>query len=106
MKHPLDPYTYILVDRKPVQHDNDDNWFMWYGNMENRRVAADMVGEAFVSTIFGGIDRSYGRAPQPLVFETRIFEGEHDGWEKLASSWEEAEACHAEAMELVRKCSN
>jgi len=102
MTHPLDPYTYILVDRKPVNCPNDDRWFMWFGNMENRRVAQTIIGPARVSTIFGGIDRSYGSAPHPQVFETMIFGGKHDGREEWSASWEEAELVHAEMVALVR----
>jgi hypothetical protein len=102
MPHPLDPFTYVLVDRKPVNCSNDDAWFMWFADWDNRLVAQTVVRPALISTVFGGIDRSYGRSPQPLVFETHIFGGEHDGWEEFSSSWEEAELVHAEAVALAR----
>lgn len=101
MTHPLDPFTYILVDRRPVQHNNDDEWFLWFGNMANRRVALTFEGDAMVSTIFSGIDRNYGRG-EPLFFETRILGGEHDGMEWLSSSWDAAEAVHAEAIKFLQ----
>jgi hypothetical protein len=103
MAHPLDPYTYILdADRRPVNVPNDETWFMWFGTYE-RHVAVTHVGVAIISTVFVGIDRSYGSAPHPLVFETRIFGGEHDGWEELSASWSEAELVHAEAIAMMEE---
>lgn len=105
--HPLDPYTYILDDdRRPVNVANDDAWFMWFTNEQLRRVAVDNVGVATISTVFGGIDRSYGHAPHPLVFETMIFGGDHDGWTELSASWAEAELIHAEAVAMIRGTLN
>lgn len=102
MSHPLDQFTYILVDRKPVQHANDDEWGRWFFNMNNRRVAQTQVGDKWVSTIFGGIDRSYGHAPEPLVFETVIFDSDHKAGETWTSAtWEQAERDHAEAVALI-----
>jgi len=101
MTHVLDPYTYILVDRKVVKHANNEAWFMWFGSTE-RHVAVTKHGPVIISTVFVGIDRSYGRAPHPLVFETAIFGGDHDGWEECSASWAEAEAVHADAVALIR----
>jgi hypothetical protein len=99
-EHVLDPYTYILnSDREPMQHPNNDAWFKWFGDLTNRRVAVTEISEGvYVSTVFGGIDRSYGHAPQPLLFETHIFGGEHDGEEWFASTWQEAEKNHVRAV--------
>jgi hypothetical protein len=101
MAHPLDPFTYILVDRKPVNHPNNDNWFLWFGNMDNRRVGLTQIGAVVISTIFGGIDRSYGHGGPPLLFETHVFGGKHDDDEWLTSTWEEAEAKHAEIVQML-----
>jgi hypothetical protein len=101
----LDPYTYILnSDREPVQHPPNEAWFKWFGDLTNRRVAWTKINEdVYVSTVFIGIDRSYGSAPQPWLFETHVFGGEHDGEERFASTWKEAEKNHAEMVALVRK---
>ena len=101
---PLDPFTYILDDeRRLVNVKNDEAWFIWFRDIERRLVARDEIdGDVVVSTIFGGIDRSYGRASAPMVFETIVFGGEHDGWEEWSASWAEAELVHAEACAIVR----
>jgi hypothetical protein len=103
--HVLDPYTYILnANREPVPHPNNDAWFKWFGNLNNRRVAMTEISESiYVSTVFIGIDRSYGSAPQPWLFETHIFGGEHDGEERFAATWKEAEKNHAEVVAVVHE---
>jgi hypothetical protein len=98
----LDPFTYILVDHKPVQHANNGEWFMWFEALEkNRLVAKTQIGDVWVSTVFCGIDRSYGRAPQPVLFETMIFGGEHDQEQWPTVTWEEAEAKHDEVVVML-----
>ena len=96
----LDEFTYILVDRRPVQHRNDDEWFRWYQNVENRRVALTRIDDVTVSTVFDGIDI---RPQRGMLFETKIFGGAHDQKEWLAATWEEAEQCHAKAVALVQQ---
>ena len=100
MSH-LDPYTFILVDRKPVQHPNDDEWFAWYQQIEeNRRVAKTEIGSVSVSTVFTGMDLRPSPG-QGLLFETKVFGGALDGEEWLCATWEEAEQQHARVVELA-----
>lgn len=66
------------------------------------RVARDEIGVTIVSTVFLGLDhRHFGDGP-PVLFETMIFGGPHDEWQKRACTWDEAEATHAAALDLVR----
>ena len=46
----LDEHTFILVDRRPVQHPQDDEWWNWFQNLDNRRVALTEIGDIIVST--------------------------------------------------------
>jgi hypothetical protein len=41
------------------------------------RIGSTKVGHAWVSTVWLGLDHSFGRGP-PLIFETMIFGGSHD----------------------------
>jgi hypothetical protein len=69
----------------------------------DRRVARDEVGPYSVSTVFLGIDHSFGEGP-PLIFETMVF-GPPDGGEvdmDRCSTWAEAEAMHAGFVEKYR----
>ena len=38
----------------------------------------------------------------PLLFETMIFGGPHDGYQERYTFWDEAEAGHAKALGMVR----
>lgn len=102
MSHPMDSLTYILVDRKPVQHANDDEWWRWYNVEENRRVAKDYVGDVCISTVFISLDL---RAPpnRGKLFETKVFRDGNGGEERYAATWEEAERVHAEVVALVKQ---
>ncbi len=67
----------------------------------HRSVARDEIADVCVSTVFLGLDHQWGDGP-PLIFETMVFGGEHDECQWRYSTWEEAEAGHANVVELVR----
>ena len=57
-------------------------------------------GEISVSTVFlMGINHAFGDEVEPILFETMIFGGPMDQYQTRYSTWEEAEAGHAEALE-------
>lgn len=91
---------YILEGKEPVSADLMQ-WATWMENAD-RKVAADTIGDVRISTVFLGLDHSFGEGP-PLLFETLIFEGKHDGDMWRCSTWAEAEKQHADAVALVRK---
>jgi len=66
----------------------------------NRRVAKTQIGDVDISTVFLGLDHQFGDGP-PLVFETMIFGGEHDGDQWRYSTWDEAMKGHEDAVKLV-----
>jgi len=43
----------------------------------------------------------FSESPEPILFETMIFGGEHDGYCVRATSWEKAEEIHKQALELI-----
>lgn len=97
---------YILVDRVPVECPELLKWGMWMENFEDRRVAETEIEGIRVSTVFLGLDHSYSfagrdRKTPPVIFETMIFGGEHDEEQTRCCTWDEAEAMHAEAVELA-----
>jgi len=95
----LDPYTYILIDRKPVQHANDDEWFHWYLDYANRRVAKTTIGDIEISTVF----TSLNIIPQDMaLFETMVFGGPLSGLEEKDATWREAEATHLNITQCVK----
>jgi hypothetical protein len=77
-------------------------WAKWFENVDNRRVAQTNVGAANISTVFLGINHRFGDDDPPILFETMIFGGEHDEYQERCSTWDEAEAMHMRAVELVK----
>jgi len=57
-----------------------------------------------LSTVFLGIDMSWGKHDPPQVFETMIFGGRYDGCSWYFSTWDEAIAGHrviTAAMQVI-----
>lgn len=90
---------YILDGHTPVPTDLM-TWARWYEKAE-RHVGNDHIGEVHVSTVFLGLDHSFGEGP-PQLFETMIFGGPHSDYQERCSTWEEAEAMHQRALAMVR----
>lgn len=65
------------------------------------RVGSDHIGEAWVSTVWLGLDHSFTGTP-PLVFETLIFGGEHDQYMRRYSTKDQARAGHDEIVTALR----
>jgi hypothetical protein len=90
---------YILDGKTPVPADLM-TWAKWF-EAADRHVAKDQIGDVRISTVFLGIDHRRGDGP-PLLFETMIFGGQHEGHQTRASTWAEAEQQHRDAVEMVR----
>jgi hypothetical protein len=98
--------NYILGDdgRTPVACDLME-WARQFearhGDVDPWRVArTEITSGVYVSTVFLGLDHQWGQGP-PLLFETMIFGGEHNGWQDRYSTWDEAESGHAKAVSLA-----
>jgi len=90
---------YILNGKEPVMVNDVIEWAKGF-EINNRIVKQDYIGEIFVSTVFLGIDHSYGDEP-PLLFETMIFGGVPDQYQERYSTWDEAEEGHKRAIKFV-----
>ena len=86
---------YTLDGKKPIECEDLLTWAKWFGTA-NRRVAQDERDGVRVSTVFLGLDHRFGGNGPPILFETMIFGGPHDQDQDRYSTWEEAEAGHAE----------
>ncbi len=89
---------YILKDRQAVPASLEE-WAKWFQTAD-RIVAKSDVGDVSVSTVFLGLDHSFGDGP-PMLFETMIFGGEHDEYQDRCSTWKEAEQMHTKAVALA-----
>lgn len=66
----------------------------------NRVVAQTTVGESKISTVFLGLDHSFGDGP-PLLFETMVFGGPMADEMERYATYDEAEAGHAAMVAKV-----
>jgi hypothetical protein len=65
------------------------------------RIGSDRVGDAWISTVWLGIDHGYGHGP-PIIFETMIFGGRDDGFQARYATKEAALAGHRRVVEAVK----
>jgi len=73
---------------------------MWY-ETANRTVQLDQIGDAKVSTVFLGLDHGFSRATDPVLWETMIFGGPHDGYQDRCSTFAEAVEMHRKAVRVA-----
>ena len=96
---------YVLDGKVPVRCDDTTTWGKTYANNTKRRVARDELGDVSVSTMFLGLDHSFGDGP-PQLFETMVFGGPLDGEMERCSTWSEAELQHMEmCMRVVKEAA-
>jgi hypothetical protein len=87
--------------KTPVLCESAAEWGRLF-DREKRKVAFTQVGDINVSTVFLGLDHSYGDGT-PILFETMIFGGEHDEYQNRCATWEGALKMHKKALALVRE---
>lgn len=91
---------YVLDEQgNPMGEDNIDVWSSWFINADGT-VAIDEVSGVLISTMFLGVDHSSGNG-KPLLFETMIFGGVHDGYMDRYTMRDEALIGHVRAVKLV-----
>jgi len=92
--------NYILEGHKPVPVDDILIWGKWFQTADCHVAKTTISEKINVSTVFLGLDHSFGNGP-PLLFETMIFGGEHDQYQDRYETWEQAEAGHKKAVQMV-----
>lgn len=76
-------------------------WAAWFEKSLDRYIAVFGAGKVRVSTVFLGIDHNWSDQGPPLLFETMIFGGKHDGYQVRTATYDEALAAHRDAVQLV-----
>lgn len=71
-------------------------------SIEARLVGTTEVGDSRVSTVFLGLDHSYGEG-DPVLFETLVFDGALDGEMERYHTFEEAKAGHLAMVKRVQE---
>lgn len=102
----------ILVGHEVRRVKTMHEWGQWFelasktpgprGRCTMRHVDDDTVGEIRVSTVFIGIDHSWGAGPPPLWFETMVFGGKLDQMMQRYTTWEQAQAGHAYLLAIAK----
>ncbi len=93
---------YILnAEGQPEQCHDLLAWAHWFEKAD-RHVAHDTVGDVKVSTVFMGLDHSFGMQGGPILYETMVFGGPLDGGQDRYSTRAEAEVGHAAILERVK----
>lgn len=83
-------------------------WAMWYEyshqskGKDNRILQQDHIGGIFISTIFLGLDHSFGVGP-PILWETMIFRGKDVQWMRRYRTRAQAVRGHKKAVKMVVK---
>jgi RimJ/RimL family protein N-acetyltransferase len=95
---------YILrADGTPVEEPDLERWAHWMADAHARRVAWTEVGQWTISTVFLGIDHSFGHGP-PLLWETMVFgPAPWDDAQWRYTNREAALAEHDQIAERVRR---
>lgn len=96
---------YLDDDHRPVKFEDADMEKnplafarAWGKISEQRRVDHTQISdEVHVSTVFLGLDHSYGRGP-PVLFETMIFGGPLDHSQWRYATWDDALVGHDMAV--------
>ncbi len=89
----------------PVYTDDVLVWGRWFEEATKTRrrvVGNEKVNGITVSTVFLGIDQSYGDGSLPILFETMVFDGPLDGEMDRYATWDEALAGHQAMVERVK----
>jgi hypothetical protein len=101
MKH-----LFILgPDRQPIHVEDVLTWARWYETAKR-----DIEGSPWesngvrVSTVFLGINSNFNFSDptaEPVLWETMIFGGEHDGYQRRYTSDDDARTGHAMTILIV-----
>jgi hypothetical protein len=98
---------YILTDdnQEPVLCPDLMEWGRWMQDTDRRRVALFEQGDVRVSTVFLGLDHSFGSG-EPLLFETMVFGGPLDGEQDRYATRSAAQAGHDVIVARVKEAAN
>ena len=95
---------YYILDGHEVKECDLMTWAKWFGKADrgDRKVARETIGDSEISTVFLGLDHSFGGG-SPLLFETMVFGGKLDGEMDRYSTWNEAVLGHKAMAERVEE---
>jgi hypothetical protein len=77
-------------------------WGRWFARADRAVAKTKLAQGVDVSTVFLGIDHGFVDGKPPVLWETMIFGGPHDGWQDRYTSVEEARKGHALAVRVAK----
>ena len=93
---------YILEGETPVPCDVE-RFSDWFETAPNRQIAEDILTDGVrVSTVFLGLNPNPFSEEAPRLFETMIFGGVHDLWQRRYTTYQDALVGHGVALRLAR----
>jgi hypothetical protein len=93
---------YTLDSNKQSIPCNVLEWARFFNDIGNRRVAFTVLGDTNVSTVFLGLDHSFG-GPVPVLFETLAHNPiNEDELMERYTTWEEAVEGHNKMVEKIK----
>jgi hypothetical protein len=92
---------FYILDKKRVVKSKDVSDWANKMNTIDRIVKQTTIGFVLVSTVFLGVN--IAASGPPLLFETRVFGGKHDEYQRKYSTWSEAVKGHSEVCKIVFK---
>ena len=96
---------YKLDGHTPVKCEDVREWAKWFEQSckdKSRQVTITEIENIRISTVFLAVDHNFIDGTHPILFETMIFGGANDQYQRRYSTWEEAEAGHAEVVKSVQ----
>jgi hypothetical protein len=107
MKELITGLTYYILDKdKNVIPTHDLLKWSQFFESKDRFLFHTKIEEVEVSTVFIGLDHRFGFKEEgdlPVVFETMIFGGEHDGYTDRYCTYEEAKTGHHRIATVILK---
>ena len=91
---------YILDGHEPVPVHSVEEWGRWFQANDRLVDLTELPGGVAISTVFIGVDHGLRDGP-PLIFESLIFGGPHDGEMERCSTWGEAIHMHQRLCALA-----
>lgn len=103
----LPPTKFVLdADGNPQPERNVLRWARWFDTADEQRlVAKTFLGSVCVQTDFLGMNLGYAY-PVPLLYETMVFGGVCDQFQRRYATREEAIAGHEETIAAVKQAED
>lgn len=89
---------YILVNGKPVKEPCLLKWGEWFEHNPNRVIAQSLICDVWVSTVFLSIDHNFTRHGEPVLFETMIFHGKYDQYQRRYHNIQQSKTGHIKVV--------